>query len=1613
MSEDKESLSESKLNTVKVFRGNKKDYPSWLRAFRAICDLRGCAEALEKNHDGKMPDKSTTAVGDDDAGNAQKLAIKQNKTAMAMLSCALQGDAMTNVLSKCETPNWPHGLACKVMETLEKRFNPDGIDKSVNLMNDLAAVRMAKKQDPNELIDELEGIQARYRMLGEDVPDKVLVARALVVAPELYNAALIGEKRSKGTNLDLDSVRDCMTDLYTVTYGAAATRAHGKSDSEDNKEVSLMQTQGGGFKGQCFLCKKRGHKASQCPNKKAKGNPPKQEETKESKKSVTCTFCGKQGHEEDKCWLKPGNKVPAHAVKLLQKQVQAANVGKSNDKEVQLCQVVEQVVPHLLELQLQHFPGTLALLNDPNVFVADSGSSSHSTGHSIGIEDLQVYKGGSFVQPSGAEAKPTSRGSLPVTLCDCNGNELRECRLMVNYVKGQKFNLISETKLQLDGWIPGGNKTSRWMTKGDVRIVFDIMIKTQEGCVFAAYFKRRNVANGTVLANVERLTMLQAHRRLGHCNEDTTRAAAKALGWTLVPGALDVCEACTMAKAKQKNVSKTSEHVPSDSANGRIHLDLAKIKSREGLPKPTRPNWLIMVDEKTQLKFTSFHETKNGMVEPTCVQLDQWRQNGKEVKHIRLDNAGENKLLKRQATSQAWKLNIGFEFTARDTPQHNHLAELAFASIANKGRAMMIDANVPLAIRYRLFREAFQTATLLDGLLPVTIDGVTKSRYAHWSGGEEPKYAKFLRTWGEAGTVKLKSLATGKLGDRGTPCMFVGYAVDHAGDVYRMWDPKTGFVHESRDITWLRRMYYTSTVIAGEDFVVEVPAPEVGEGGNDDIAEAGEGMDIENETEIADASADDKADDNPDDKANDNSDDKSDNGDDKTVAVVTTRSGRRVNLPARYREVAAGNMEVLFPSEKRFYDGLQKCYELSLFNVDQSEIYMPEQECQFVGMGIGGGFDNTQELHVLNYDQAMATGDCKQWSEAVEKEHERMQKHAVFEPVLISSLPKGTKAIDSTWAMKKKADGTYRARLAARGFKQVPDVHYDPDTRSSPVVCDASVRCIFVLAVMAKWPMHVIDVQGAFLHGEFENGEVIYMKVPKGFEKHYNPETEWLQLRRTLYGLIQAAIAFWRKLVLAFISIGFARCKADPCVFYKWVEQGIVIWVVVVDDCNGTGPEEALLESKRQFMEIFACDDQGEMKEYIGCKVDYNWKEGYMKILQPVLIQSFKDEFDVDMTEVLATPAVPGQVLRKGETDIVPIQQFKYRSGVGKLIHTTKWSRVECLNAVRELARHMGSSTSVHVQAMHRCMSYMLQTPNRGLVLRPGVHWNGDKSFVFKIMGRSDANYAACPDTRRSVTGYTVFVANAPTECKCNMQNWVVLSVTEAETVSATSCAQSMMFHYRLFCALGLTVELPMILEVDNKGAKDLVNNWSVGGRLRHVDIRQFFLRDLKEDGLIRVKWIPTEENSSDLFTKNLFGPTFEQHATTYVGIDEYMQYVDCNGTQGEGVGGIVPNNGTVPGKSTVCGGTVPGGTVPDKGTVPEGTVPGKGTVPGGTVPGSTGVPDKGTVCKEMGTVSGRNYSTNPNSTGGKREGIYSTKCTGDHSSTNNFGGANNFGGIK
>jgi hypothetical protein len=165
--------------------------------------------------------------------------------------------------------------------------------------------------------------------------------------------------------------------------------------------------------------------------------------------------------------------------------------------------------------------------------------------------------------------------------------------------------------------------------------------------------------------------------------------------------------------------------------------------------------------------------------------------------------------------------------------------------------------------------------------------------------------------------------------------------------------------------------------------------------------------------------------------------------------VITTRSGRTVK-PAQHLiketgyvgrdELESDYVIELTQAEIKYYEAMR--------DFPQGEYAPGEVAC--VGAGIGGGFANAMELHVMKYDQALQGPEAKEWAIAVEEEHDHLLDHEVFQTVPCEEVPKGSKILMSTWAMKKKAYGVHRARLNARGYKQVDGEHYDEDSKFAP-----------------------------------------------------------------------------------------------------------------------------------------------------------------------------------------------------------------------------------------------------------------------------------------------------------------------------------------------------------------------------------------------------------------------------------------------------------------------------------------------------------------------------------------------------------------------------------
>jgi hypothetical protein len=115
----------------------------------------------------------------------------------------------------------------------------------------------------------------------------------------------------------------------------------------------------------------------------------------------------------------------------------------------------------------------------------------------------------------------------------------------------------------------------------------------------------------------------------------------------------------------------------------------------------------------------------------------------------------------------------------------------------------------------------------------------------------------------------------------------------------------------------------------------------------------------------------------------------------------------------------------------------------------------------------------------------------------------------------------------------------------------------------------------------------------------------------------------------------------------------------------------------------------------------------------------------------------------------------------------------------------------------------------------------------------------------------------------------------------------VTLSSSEAEWVAALEAVKEICFVYQLLTEIGIKVELPIVVRVDNIGAIFMGENVQVSQRTKHVDARTRFVNQYVDEGFIKFVFVGTKDNDADLFTKNLSGESHDRHGDKMVGQKE------------------------------------------------------------------------------------------------------------------------------
>ena len=220
-----------------------------------------------------------------------------------------------------------------------------------------------------------------------------------------------------------------------------------------------------------------------------------------------------------------------------------------------------------------------------------------------------------------------------------------------------------------------------------------------------------------------------------------------------------------------------------------------------------------------------------------------------------------------------------------------------------------------------------------------------------------------------------------------------------------------------------------------------------------------------------------------------------------------------------------------------------------------------------------------------------------------------------------------------------------------------------------------------------------------------------------------------------------------------------------------------------------------------------------------------------------------------------------------------PKEHETYRSGVRTLLYLTKHSRPDICNPIRELSKTMDAPAPVHLKEMYKLIRFVLSTKDFGLKFK--LMKNMEK---WALKALSDSDFVSDKETRISVYGYIVYFCGIPIAWRSKGMKSVVLSTTEAEYMALSEVVKELKFIVQLLQTMNIEVELPITVHVDNVGAIWLSNNRTTSDRTKDIDIRTSFVKEYQEDGKIIIKFVKSEGNEADIFTK--IQPTLSARTT-------------------------------------------------------------------------------------------------------------------------------------
>ncbi|XP_071729165.1 uncharacterized mitochondrial protein AtMg00810-like [Rutidosis leptorrhynchoides] len=365
------------------------------------------------------------------------------------------------------------------------------------------------------------------------------------------------------------------------------------------------------------------------------------------------------------------------------------------------------------------------------------------------------------------------------------------------------------------------------------------------------------------------------------------------------------------------------------------------------------------------------------------------------------------------------------------------------------------------------------------------------------------------------------------------------------------------------------------------------------------------------------------------------------------------------------------------------------------------------------------------------------------------------------------------------------------------------------------------------------------------------------MHHPPGFRDPTRPDYVCL-LHKSLYGLKQAPRAWFQRFAGYAQRVGIQHSICDPSMLiYKQVSYTTYL-LLYVDAIILTASTPVFLQQVIASLHSeFSMTDLGPLNYFLGIYVTRTTSGMYLS--QKKYATEILERADMANCNPSRTPV---DTCSKLTAFSPPIKDpTLYRSLAGALQYLT----FTCPNisyAFQQVCLFMHDPRETHLAALRRIMRYVQGTIDLGLQLHT--------SPTTSLTAYSDAEWADYPTTRRSTSGYCVFLGDNLLSWSSKRQQTPSRSSAEAKYCGVANAVAETCWIHNLLRELHCPLFSATLVYCDNVSAVYMSGNPVQHQRTKHIEIDIHFVRDLVTKGHVRVLHVPSRYQYADIFTKGL-----------------------------------------------------------------------------------------------------------------------------------------------